>query len=193
MIFLELFFTFLKIGLISFGGGYGMIPLIREEVVSNAWLTEERFLDLVAVAESTPGPIAVNMATFVGSSQGGVFGAFVATLGVVLPSFVIILLIAALARTFLNRPGVQAALSAIRPTVVGLVLATGVTMLLTTLFSFSSVKDGFAPDFRAIVIFMVLLAICLILPRLKVKKVSPIVLIVISAFLGILFYGILGG
>ena len=108
-------------------------------------------------------------------------------------TMIIILLIAALARTFLNRPGVQAALSGIRPTVVGLVLATGVTMLLTTLFSFSSLKDGFAPDFRAILIFVILLAIRLVLPRLKVKKVSPIFLIVISAFLGILFYGILGG
>lgn len=193
MIFLELFLTFLKIGLISFGGGYGMIPLIREEVLSNAWLSEESFLDLVVVSESTPGPIAVNMATFVGSSQGGVLGALAATVGVVLPSFVIILLIAALARTFLNRPGVHAALSGIRPTVVGLVLATGVTMLLTTLFSFSSLKGGFDPDFRAILIFVILLANRLALPRLKVKKVSPIFLIVISAFLGILFYGILGG
>lgn len=192
MIFLELFFTFLKIGLISFGGGYGMISLIREEVLSNAWMSEESFLDLVAVAESTPGPIAVNMATFVGSSQGGLLGAFVATLGVVLPSFVIILLIAALARTFLNRPGVQAMLSGIRPTVVGLVLATGVTMLLSTLFSFSSVKDSFKPDLRAIVIFVILLMIRLVLPRLRVKKVSPICLIAVSAFLGILFYGILG-
>ena len=192
MIFLELFLAFLKIGLISFGGGYGMIPLIREEVISNALLTEERFLDFVAVSEATPGPIAVNMATFVGSSQGGALGAFVATLGVVLPSFVIILLIAALARTFLNRPGVRAALSGIRPTVVGLVLATGVTMLLTVLFSFSSMQDGFSPDFRAIVILAILLVIRLILPRLKVKKVSPMFLIVISAFLGILFYGILG-
>jgi len=192
MIFLELFFSFLKIGLISFGGGYGMIPLIREEVLSSNWLTEESFLDLVAVAESTPGPIAVNMATFVGSSQGGVFGALVATLGVVLPSFVIILLIAALARSFLNRPAVQAVLSGVRPTVVGLVFATGVTMLLTTFFSFSSMKDRFAPDFRSIVIFVILLVIHLILPRLKVKKVSPIFLIVISAFLGIVFFGILG-
>jgi len=169
-----------------------MIPLIREEVLSSNWLTEESFLDLVAVAESTPGPIAVNMATFVGSSQGGVFGALVATLGVVLPSFVIILLIAALARSFLNRPAVQAVLSGVRPTVVGLVFATGVTMLLTTFFSFSSMKDRFAPDFRSIVIFVILLVIHLILPRLKVKKVSPIFLIVISAFLGIVFFGILG-
>ena len=192
MIFLELFFTFLKIGLVSFGGGYGMIPLIREEVLINAWLTEESFLDLVAVAESTPGPIAVNMATFIGSSQGGIFGAFVATLGVVLPSFVIILLIASLAKSFLKRPAVQAALSGIRPAVVGLVLATGVTMLLGELFSLSSFHDAVSFDYRAIGIFVILLLARLILPRVGIKKVSPIVMIVASAFLGLLFYGAIG-
>ena len=188
MIFLELFFTFLKIGLISFGGGYGMIPLIREEVLASAWLTEESFLDLVAVAESTPGPIAVNMATFVGSSQGGLLGAFVATLGVVLPSFLMILLIAALAKSFLIRPAVQAALSGIRPAVVGLVLATGVTMLLTTLFSVTTLQDDVSCDLGAIAIFVLLLLVNLVLPRVGMKKVSPICMILLSAVLGIVFY-----
>ena len=84
MIFLELFLTFLKIGAVSFGGGYGMISLIREEVLSFGWLTEEELINFIAVSESTPGPIAVNMATFIGSSQGGLLGAFIATLGVLL-------------------------------------------------------------------------------------------------------------
>ena len=96
MIYWKLFLTFLKIGAVSFGGGYGMISLIREDCLANAWLTEEEILNFIAVAESTPGPIAVNMATFVGSSQAGVGGALLATLGVVLPSFVLILIIAAL-------------------------------------------------------------------------------------------------
>ena len=95
MIYLELFLTFLQIGAFSFGGGYGMISLIREKVLMYGWLTEEEMLNMIAVAESTPGPIAVNMATFVGSSQGGFLGAILATLGVVLPSFIIILIIAA--------------------------------------------------------------------------------------------------
>ena len=90
MIYLQLFLNFLKIGALSFGGGYGMIAVVKETVISNAWLTETEFLDFVAVAESTPGPLAVNMATFVGSSQGGFLGALAATLGVLLPSFVII-------------------------------------------------------------------------------------------------------
>ena len=93
---LKLFLIFFEIGAVSFGGGYGMVSLIREIVLSNGWMTESEFMSFVAVTESTPGPIAVNMATFVGASQGGVFGALVATLGVVLPSFIIILLIAAL-------------------------------------------------------------------------------------------------
>ena len=95
MIYFKLFLTFLEIGAVSFGGGYGMISLIREAVLSNHWLTESEFINFIAVSESTPGPLAVNMATFIGSSQGGVLGSLLATLGVVLPSFVIILLIAA--------------------------------------------------------------------------------------------------
>ena len=93
--FLKLFLTFLEIGAVSFGGGYGMISLIREKVLLNGWLSEAEFLSFIAVSESTPGPLAVNMATFIGASQGGVLGALCATLGVVLPSFFIILLIAA--------------------------------------------------------------------------------------------------
>ena len=93
MIYLQLFLTFLEIGAVSFGGGYAMIPLIREKVISHGWLVEEELLNMIAVSESTPGPIAVNMATFIGSEQGGVLGAMLATLGVVLPSFIIILLI----------------------------------------------------------------------------------------------------
>ena len=92
----RLFFAFLMIGAVSFGGGYGMIPLIRETVLDNGWLTESAFVSLIAVSESTPGPLAVNMATYIGSRVGGFAGALAATLGVVLPSFCIITAIAAL-------------------------------------------------------------------------------------------------
>ena len=102
MILLELFLTFLQIDAFSFGGGYGMISLIREKVLTHGWLTEEELLNMIAVAESTPGPIAVNMATFVGSSEGGILGALLATLGVVLPSFVIILLLMAVLKRVLK-------------------------------------------------------------------------------------------
>lgn len=97
-----LFLTFLKIGAFTFGGGYGMVSLVRETVISNGWLTESEFLNFIAVSESTPGPLAVNMATFIGSTQGGILGSFLATLGVVLPSFVIILLIAAVLKNLMK-------------------------------------------------------------------------------------------
>ena len=102
MIYLQLFLTFLKIGAVTFGGGYAMIPLIKDECLSSGWLTENELLNFIAVAESTPGPIAVNMATFVGSSQAGFWGSFVATLGVVFPSFVIILLVASVIKNLLK-------------------------------------------------------------------------------------------
>ena len=102
MIFLELFITFFKIGAFTFGGGYAMLPLIQEEVLSKGWISAESLVNFIAISESTPGPFAVNMATFVGSAQGGFLGAFLATLGVVLPSFIIILIIAALIKVSLK-------------------------------------------------------------------------------------------
>ena len=122
MICLKLFLTFLKIGAVSFGGGYGMISLIRDDCLSNGWLSEDQLLNFIAVAESTPGPIAVNMATFVGSSQAGMLGAFCATLGVVLPAFAIILLSASVFTRLLKYGGVKAVLSGIRPAIVALIM-----------------------------------------------------------------------
>ena len=115
----------LKIGLFTFGGGYAMIALLENEFVSKRrWIQTDEFAGMVAIAESTPGPIAVNMATFIGSSQAGFIGALVATLGVILPSFIVILLIAALLEKVMKYAGVQAALSGIRPVVTGLILGT---------------------------------------------------------------------
>ena len=105
---LELFLTFLKIGAVSFGGGYGMISLVREEALAHAWLSESEFINMIAVAESTPGPIAINMATFIGSKQHGILGSALATLGVVLPAFIIILIISAILKNFIKYKGVQA-------------------------------------------------------------------------------------
>ena len=128
-IYLLLFLTFLKIGAVSFGGGYAMIPLMREECLANGWLTEDQILNFIAVAESTPGPIAVNMATFVGAREGGVLGSLVATLGIVLPSFIIILLIATLLTKLLKYAGVKAVLKSIRPAIIGMILATAATII----------------------------------------------------------------
>ena len=190
MIYLELFLTFLQVGAFSFGGGYGMISLIREKVLMYGWLNEEELLNMIAVAESTPGPIAVNMATFVGSAQGGVLGSLLATLGVVLPSFIIILIIAALIRNLLKYAGVKAVLGGIRPCSVGLILATGITMLMSTAIGFSGIGDALAIDLKGIIIFAVLIAITVVAKLAFKKKPSPILMILISAGLGMLMYSL---
>ena len=190
MIYLELFLTFLQIGAFSFGGGYGMISLIREKVLMHGWLTEEELLNMIAVAEYTPGPIAVNMATFIGSAQGGVLGSAFATLGIVLPSFIIILFIAALMRNLLKYAGVKAFLGGIRPCVVGLILATALTMLISTLFAFKSIDSEAAPDAKGLIIFAVIAATAVIYKRIKEKPLSPILLILLSAGLGMVMYSI---
>ena len=188
MILLQLFLTFFEIGAVSFGGGYGMISLVREKVLSYGWLTEEEFLNMIAVSESTPGPIAVNMATFVGSTQGGVLGSALATLGVVLPAFIIMLIIASLIRNLLKYKGVQAFLGGVRPCVVGLILATALTMLMHTLFRFKTVGDPITPDGKGLVIFAVIAAVGAVVKKIRKKPLSPIVLILLSAGLGMAFY-----
>ncbi len=190
MIYLELFSAFLQVGAFSFGGGYGMISLIREKVLTHGWLSEEELLNMIAVAESTPGPIAVNMATFVGSAQGGVMGAVLATLGVVMPSFILILLIAALIRNLLKYAGVKAFLGGVRPCVVGLILATAIIMLMNVSIGFASIGDTLAVDIRAIVIFAVLIAIAVASKLIFKKKASPILMILVSAGLGMIAYSV---
>ena len=189
MIYLKLFFTFLQIGAVSFGGGYGMISMIREKVLEYGWLSEEELLNFIAVSESTPGPIAVNMATFIGSSTGGVFGALLATLGVVLPSFLIILIIAALVRNLLKYGPVKAFLSGLRPCVVGLILATALTMLLSNIFGIKSLMSEWTIDVRSLIILAVIVAVGIIIKKKSKKKASPIIMILMSAALGILIYG----
>ena len=186
MIYLRLFLTFLMIGAVSFGGGYGMISLIRETVISNGWLTESELI--IAVSESTPGPLAVNMATFIGASQGGILGSMLATLGVVLPSFIIILLISAVLKNLLRYAGVNAFLSGVRPCVVALILATALTLALDTLLGFTSPGNGLAINGRGLIIFTLLIGIRLIYKRLRGKKPSPILMIALSAGLGILLW-----
>ena len=153
MIYLKLFLNFLMIGALSFGGGYGMVSLVRETVISNGWLTESEFLNFIAVSESTPGPLAVNMATFIGSAQGGILGSFLATLGVVLPSFIIILLIAAL-------------------------------------LGFTDIYSALAPDPKSILVFAILWLTHFGYKRIKKTAPSPIIMILFSAALGMLLWGV---
>ena len=186
MILFELFITFFYIGITTFGGGYAMIPLVREQVIANGWLTEAEFLNMIAVAESTPGPIAVNMATFIGADQAGIAGSALATLGVVLPSFIIILLISSVIKNFLKYKAVNAFLGGVRPVVVGLITATAATMFLSNLFGISTISSKPSIDLPGIIIFAIIVSIALVWKKIKNKKPSPIVMILISAALGML-------
>lgn len=185
MIYLELFWQFLKIGAVSFGGGYGMISLIRETVLTNGWLTESELMAFIAVSESTPGPIAVNMATFIGASQGGILGAFLATLGVVTPAFVIIMIIAACINNLLKYAGVQAFLGGVRPCIAALILATAVSMGMSVFLGIKHVTDSFSIHYGRVFIFLVLTGMGLGMKKIKRKAPSPIMMIVISACMGI--------
>lgn len=190
MILLELFLTFFEIGALTFGGGYAMIPLVREQVLAHGWLTEEELLNMIAVSESTPGPIAVNMATFVGSNEAGIIGSAFATLGVVLPSFIIILIISALLKNFLKYNGVKAFLTGVRPAVVSLILGTAITLFFSVLVGIGG--GDFIPniDVKGLIILGIIIAISSVYKKIKDKKPSPILMIAISACLGMIFYSL---
>lgn len=182
---MELFFGFLRVGCFTFGGAYSAIPLIREVVLSYGWLTDETLSHMIAISESTPGPIMVNLATYVGSIQAGLPGAMLATLAVVLPSFLVILLIASLMRQAIKNKYVQAILRGLKPCMVGIILATGVYM---TGKACLTAGGMLAVNVNALLIAALLfLARSLFQKKMK-KKLSPIQMIVLSAVLGILIY-----
>ncbi|MEG2814155.1 MAG: chromate transporter, partial [Oscillospiraceae bacterium] len=134
MIYLNLFYQFFKIGLFTIGGGYAMIPLIQDIVISENWISSNELVNFIAIAESTPGPFAVNIATFVGMNTVGLLGAFLATLGVITPGFIIILVIAKYFHTFKDNKFVKASLIGLRPIVIGLILSAGFSIALSNLF-----------------------------------------------------------
>jgi len=186
MIYLDLFLGFLKVGLFAFGGAYGAIPLIRDMVLSYGWINDETLSYMIAVSESTPGPIMVNLATYVGSTEAGFLGALVATLAVVLPSFIIILLITALLKNAFKNKYVQAVLRGLKPCVIGIVLAMGVYMVVKNCL----MEDTFKINLREIIITAVLGITAVLYKYFGKKKMSPITMIVISSLLGIIVYAV---
>lgn len=187
MIHLELFLGFLRVGLFAFGGAYGAIPLIRDVVLSYGWLDDEMLTYMIAVSESTPGPIMVNLATYVGNTQAGFWGSVIATAAVVLPSFVIILLVMVLLKTLLKNPYVQAVLRGLKPCIIGIVFATGIIMIFKNCFGG---LPGIAPDYIAILMTIVLGTVYFWSRKIRTNGLSPIVLIGLSAVMGIVVYGI---
>lgn len=184
MIYFELLLSFLKIGLFSFGGAYGAIPLIQDAVIANNWADEEMFANLVALSESTPGPIMVNMATYIGSQQAGFLGAFLATAGVVFPSFVIILIVTILFQSILKKNSIQAMLKGVKPCLMGIILATGVSMAVSNCI----IDTSFHIEPAACIIFLFLTAVTISYHTVRKKHFSPIMLILLAAICGVIFY-----
>ena len=184
MMLLELFLGFLRVGCFSFGGGYAAVALIREVVLSHGWMTEEMLSYVIAVSESTPGPIMVNLATYVGSTRAGVPGAIVATLAVVLPAFLIILALMAVLRRFTENRWVRAALTGLKAAVTGVILATALEMIAGNCF------PGGGPDWIAVGLTALLAGLFFGSKPLLKRRLSPIALICIAAVLGALAYGL---
>ena len=184
MDYLLLFLEFFKIGLFSFGGGYGMLPLMEETVVGRDWINTAQFFDFVGVAESTPGPIAINMATFIGTSQGGILGSVCATLGVVLPSFIIILLIAAVLKNLTNNPYFAGFMKGVKPIVTGLILTTGLLLLLRS--AVPEAETGVTVNWFALLVFGIVALAAWASQKFFKKKLTAVPIILISAMLGII-------
>ena len=214
MIYIELFLGFLKVGLFSFGGAYSAIPLIREVVLQYGWLDDEMLTYMIAVSESTPGSLMVNLATYVGSERAGILGAAVATLAVVLPAFMVILVLSAViknAHDNKNRGTVtakdkinprsnsfskrslytklskyaKAILSGLMPCIIGIILATGIHMVVQ-----NCVKAGASShiDATSLLLTVIIAAVYFGAGKVLKRRISPITLIGISAVLGVVVY-----
>ena len=199
---LDLFLSFLKIGLFTIGGGYAMIPLISDTAIGKGWITEELLIDFIAIAESTPGPFAVNVATFIGLDVGGALGVFCAVMGLLVPSLVIMLVIFYLSKKMLSNKHVQDAFTMIRPTVTALILAAFASVLYATV-AIENESNETTFNWFGLVWF----AVCFFLtykPKVNAEKypklaptlsvmnkitLHPILLIILSAGIGIVFYG----
>lgn len=178
MIYFQLFLSFLQIGLFSFGGGYAAMPLIQEQVVSaHGWLTMTEFTDLVTISQMTPGPIAINSATFVGLKIAGVPGAVTATAGCILPSCIIVTVIAWLYLRYRNMAVIQGVLNSLRPAVVALIASAGISILITAFWGTSEMISAAGTDWIMVVIF----AVSVIL--LKKMRWNPIFVMLLAGLM----------
>lgn len=183
MIYLELFWSFFQIGLFSIGGGYAAMPLIQNQVVElHPWLTMQQFADIMTIAEMTPGPIAINSATFVGTQIAGVPGAVVATLGCVCPSFIIVLTLAWVYYRFRGLHIVQGILAGLRPAVIAMIASAGISLLKMAVFGHSQTAALSQVDWIALVLFLAAFFV------LRKWKASPILVMAGSGIVGIVLY-----
>lgn len=184
MIYLKLFWSFFQIGLFSFGGGYAAMPIIQNQVVDiNGWLSMSEFADVITISQMTPGPIAINSATFVGVRVAGIYGAIIATIGCVLPSCIIVLFLAFLYYKYRGLATVQGILNGLRPAVIAMIASAGFSLLILSLWN----GAGFSVDnFSVISLFIFLVSFIL----LRKWKVNPILVMLCAGFIGLCLYPI---
>jgi len=186
---IKLFLTFFKIGLFTFGGGYAMIPMIIEETKQFNILSESDIIDFIAISESTPGPFAINIATFIGYNQNGILGALFSTLGVILPSFIIILLLVNIIEKVKDNRYFKSIIKTVMPLVIGLISSTILSISLSSLFNIenlNNIKNEFSLNLTTLATLIIITIIIAIIKFNKKKKPAPIITILICAGLGIL-------
>jgi len=187
MILFQLFWSFFIVGLFSFGGGYAALPLIQHQVLDvHNWLTPTEFMDVLTISQMTPGPIAINASTFVGTKIAGIAGAIVATVGCVTPSCIIVLILATLYYKYKGLSMVQGIIKGLRPAVVALIASAGLSILVTVLFN----KEEFPitpSDFNWIAAALFLASLFL----LRKFKLNPIIVMLIAGVAGVVVYGFL--
>lgn len=182
MIYLSLLWNFMKVGLFSFGGGYAALPLVQQVVLDNGWLTLQEFADVVSISQMTPGPIALNAASFVGTRVAGMLGAVVATVGNVLPSLCIVLVLAWVYFRYKNLKIMQGALTGLRPAVVALIASAGISLVVIALFGSSQVINFDSLSFVALALFIIGLLV------IRIWKISPLLIIAGSGVVGIILH-----
>lgn len=187
MIYLTLFYTFFLIGIFTFGGGYAMIPMITEQVTSKGWMTIDELQNFIAISEMTPGPFAINIATFVGSKTGGVFGAVCATIGVVLPSLIIIVIVAIILEKFLENKYVKGALFGVKPIVMALILSTAITFFFKAVIPFQNGRI-LSFEIKSFALLIDLIGFLIVYKKAKKKALNPILLLLLSGLMGLIVF-----
>ena len=190
MIFFELFYVFFLIGLFTFGGGYAMIPMIQDQIVGRGWMNDAQLSDFIAISESTPGPFAINISTFVGSQTAGIGGAICATIGVILPSFIIIILVSIILSKFLKNRFVQGGLNGVKPVILALILSTAIIFLVKmALYQGNALFSQTVSFSRVSITLLILLSgFLLVYKKIQKKSLNPILLLLLSAGLGIILF-----
>mgnify|MGYP000052733620 FL=1 len=183
MTYLQLLLRFFRVGLFTIGGGYAMLPLMQHEIEVNQWITNQEFIDIIAIAEMTPGPIAINAATFIGYRVGGVLGSVAATTGIVLPSLILIILLSRLLRRYQEHRLIKSVLSGIRPVVAGLILSAA-WFIVAALFFPSGLEAVTPATFDYVSVFLAFLAFVAVYKF----KIDPIKVIIAAGVVGLVVF-----